>query len=484
MGNSALAGRDIERLLYPLLGPDKTFADVEAARAALEKLYHDLGYGAAFVDIPPQTVEDGVVRLRVTEGRIERTQINGARYFPERDVIAKLPAATPGTVLQISKLQSELTAVNGETADRSVVPVLKAGSAPGTVDIALKVNDNLPLHGSLELNNQATIDTRELRTIASLSYADMFGRMDNLSLQYQFTPQQPDQVRVFAANYAVHPFDSGLAPSFSYINSNSNVPAAGTSGVLGIGEIYSARLGYPVLTTPSSLQSVSIGADYKHFRNTINQNDAAAALVTPISYVNLSTEYDGFWKTGRFSTTLSLSADAGPRGLVNNSTTFANDRYKGQANYFYIRWDLATVVTLPADFHLRVRTAGQGATEPLITNEDYSIAGIDGVRGYLEAEELGDKAVKGTVQLTSPGWRRGERVIGDLYGFYDAATMTVIDPLAGEPAGINLHSWGFGLDLLPGQKVTGSVSWAKVLDTASLTRAGSSRALFSVRGSF
>ena len=189
---------------------------------------------------------------------------------------------------------------------------------------------------------------------------------------------------------------------------------------------------------------MSIGADYKHFRNTINQNDATA-LVTPITYMNLSAEYDGFWRTGRFSTTLSLSADAGPRGLVNNSTTFANDRYKGEANYFYLRWDLATVIKLPADFNLRLRVAGQGATEPLITNEDYSIAGADGVRGYLEAEELGDKAVKGTIQLTSPGWRHGAHVFGDVYGFYDAATMTVIDPLAGEPAGITLRSWGLRL---------------------------------------
>jgi hemolysin activation/secretion protein len=483
VGNSAVTGRDIERTLYPLLGPNKTFADIEAARTALEKLYHDQGYGASFVDIPPQTVDDGIVRLRVTEGRIERTQINGARYFPERDVIAKLPAAAPGTVLQIPKLQSELTAVNGETADRSVVPVLKAGSTPGTVDIALKVNDTLPLHGSLEVNNQATIDTRELRSIASLSYADMFGRLDTFALQYQFTPQLFDQVRVFAANYVMHPFDSGLQPSFTYINSNSNVPAAGTSGVLGIGEISSAKLAYPVMTTPNSLQSVSIGADYKHFRNTINQNDATA-LVTPITYMNLSAEYDGFWRMDRVSTTLSLSADAGPRGLVNNSSTFANDRSKGEANYFYLRWDLATVIKLPAEFNLRLRVAGQGATEPLITNEDYSIAGSDGVRGYLEAEELGDKAVKGTIQLTSPGWRRGGHVIGDVYGFYDAATMSVIDPLAGEPAGITLRSWGCGFDILPGERLTGSVAWAKALDAASVTKAGSSRAVFLLRGTF
>src|ERR1700732_4739351 len=163
VGNTVLTGRDIERLLYPLLGLKKTLADVETARKQLEDLYHTRGYGTAFVDIPPQTVSGGLVRLRVTEGRIESTIINGAKYFPERDVIAHLPAATPGTVLQLSKLQEQLSAVNSETPDRAVVPILKAGSAPGTVDVALKVNDSLPLHGSLVLNNQATIDTHELR---------------------------------------------------------------------------------------------------------------------------------------------------------------------------------------------------------------------------------------------------------------------------------------------------------------------------------
>ena len=71
-------------------------------------------------------------------------------------MIAALPAAKPGGVLQLSKLQEELTAVNTQTPDRSVVPVLKAGSAPGTVDLALQVTDHLPLHGSLEINNQAS----------------------------------------------------------------------------------------------------------------------------------------------------------------------------------------------------------------------------------------------------------------------------------------------------------------------------------------
>jgi hemolysin activation/secretion protein len=483
VGNTVLTGRDIERLLYPLLGLKKTLADVETARKQLEDLYHTRGYGTAFVDIPPQTVRDGLVRLRVTEGRIESTVINGAKYFPERDVIAHLPAATPGTVLQLSKLQEQLGAVNSETPDRAVVPILKAGSAPGTVDVALKVNDALPLHGSLELNNQATIDTHELRTIASLNYNDLFGRLDTLAVQYQFTPQEFNQVRVFAVNYVAHAWESGLQPSLSYINSNSNVATAGSLGVLGIGEITSAKLAYALMTSSASLQSVSLGVDYKHFRNTISQN-AATALDTPITYLNISAAYNGYWHTDSLTTTLSFSANAGPRKLVNNAAAFENDRFKGRPDYFDLRADLVTVIKLPADFSLRLRGSGQGATEPLITNEDFSLAGADGVRGYLEAEELVDKGIKGTLQLISPGLHRHDLIIVDVYGFFDVGKGSIFDALPGEPVSTRLRSWGFGLDILPGQKFTASATWARAMDTASVTHVGDSRVLFIARGSF
>ena len=69
LGNTVLSNRQIEGVLYPRLGDSKTFPDVESARAALEDAYHSLGFATVFVDIPPQEVTDGIVRLKVTEDR-------------------------------------------------------------------------------------------------------------------------------------------------------------------------------------------------------------------------------------------------------------------------------------------------------------------------------------------------------------------------------------------------------------------------------
>ena len=482
LGNTVLAIPDVERVLYPLLGDGKTMADVEAARGALEQSYHARGFGTVFVDIPPQSIDEGIVRLRVTEGKINRTRIDGARYFSEREILADLPAATTGTVPNLPALQQQLDAVNTQTPDRSVVPVLKAGALPGTVDLAFKVNDHLPLHASVELNNQYTPDTRPLRATLALSYSNLFGHLDNFAAQYQTSPQEPSQVGVFAANYAWRPLASGLRPSMYFIDSNSDVATIGTIGVLGKGQMLGARLSYP-LVTDASTQSLTLGVDYKHFRETIDL-DAATKLATPISYINLSMGYAGSWRSDARQYSFNASANFGPRALPNDADGFANKRFKGRPNYFYLRLDGSYGTALPWDFSLNLRLAGQYAVEPLISNENFSIAGVDGVRGFLEAEELGDQAIKGSVQLQSPPLRWRGTLLGDTFVFYDAGLVSMIDPLPGQSAHTVLRSWGAGLDVLPGRSITGSLVWADPLVDGPRTPQGEARFLFLVRGSF
>ena len=71
-GNKVLSGTRIEEIVYRYLGEEKTIADVEAARAALEQAYRDAGYLTVLVDIPEQTVSSGIVRLKVAEGSVEK----------------------------------------------------------------------------------------------------------------------------------------------------------------------------------------------------------------------------------------------------------------------------------------------------------------------------------------------------------------------------------------------------------------------------
>ena len=481
LGNSVLSERDIETTLNPLLGDHKNLADVEFARATLEKTYHDRGFRTVFVDIPEQDVSDHIVRLKVTEGRLHEVHVLGARHFSERKILSALPAATVGLVPDFLALQQQLAKLNQRSADLSLVPVLSAGSEPGSVDLSLKVDDHLPFHGSVQFDNQYTPNTDPLRATVAFSYGNLFQDFDSLSAEYEVSPQKVSEVSVVAANYAWAEFPNGLRPSLSFVDSNSNVPAAGTDGVLGIGQIYGGRLAYSLNGSPT--QSITFGADYKHFRETIGPA-GGPPLETPVSYVNLSLAYSGSWSSDRRQLSISTAANYGPRDPPNGAPGVAGGHTQGESSYFYQRLEGSVSEHLPKDFQLIVRGAGQFTVDPLVTNEDFSISGADGVRGYLEAESLADKGLKGSIQLQTPVAKMKSLPLGDGFLFYDAGRASIIDPLAGEAALTELSSWGIGVHLLPGYWINGSFTWADPLRTTSYTRRGDSRLLFLLRGTF
>jgi hemolysin activation/secretion protein len=493
LGNTVMTNRDIEGVLYPLLGDRKTLSDIDTARGVLEKAYHDAGYATVFVDIPPQEIAEGIVRLRVTEGKTRVRTISGARYSSEGKILEALPAIKPGTVPNMKELQTQLANVNAETTDKSVTPVLKAGPVPGTMDVALKVDDHLPLHGGIDFNNQYSPDTEPLRATASLSYNNLFGELDSLSTQYTFTPQKTGQVSVVNANYGFRPIAGGLRPSVNFINSSSSVATVGTTGgalgVLGDGQVYGARLGIPLVFLPGDIQTLTVGLDYKHFRNTISINPidgstSTGPTIQPISYLNVSLGYQGSWQLPAQLFAFDLTANAGPRGFANHTSNFEDTRFLAHGNYFYLRSNVSFTQRLPANLQLILRATAQEALEPLVVYEQASISGADGVRGYLEAEILSDSAYKGTIQLVSMPWAPHGFVVGDGFVFFDAGRAHRNDALSNEPTAETLRSWGLGLDLFPGHFISGTLTIADPLNETTRTRKNQPRVLFDLKGSF
>ena len=89
-GNKLLPAIRIEQAVYPYLGENKTIADVEGAQSALAKAYHDAGYLTVLVDIPEQQVAGGVVRLKVTEGKVEKVRVTGSHYYDLGRILADM----------------------------------------------------------------------------------------------------------------------------------------------------------------------------------------------------------------------------------------------------------------------------------------------------------------------------------------------------------------------------------------------------------
>jgi hemolysin activation/secretion protein len=485
LGNTVLDTVTIERTLYPFLGPNRTLDDVESARQALERVYHDGGFGTVFVDIPEQAVgDDGVVRLTATEGRLGRSRVEGERFSSARQIRQELPDAQPGTVPNLPKLQAEIQAANAMLADRTIVPVLKAGANPGTVDLTLRVQDKLPLHGSVELNNQYTADTKPLRLTAVLSYDNLFRRFDSIGLQYQVAPQARSQVGVLAASYSARlPYASDRL-SFTLVNSSSSVATVGAFGVTGKGNIYGLRYAHPLISSTSEVAQVVLGADYKEFSQDVIVSQTSS-VATPIHYTVLSASYGLTLRHPQQLLSWSTTAEFGLNGLGASVAEFANKCYQCRPNFALVRMDGSLVQQLPRGFSAQIQLSGQYAPDPVISNEQFYIGGAQSVRGYYEAEDLGDVGLRGALVLSAPSLIPGtRRVHVSPYLFYDEGRIKYQAPLPEQPTTSTLRSFGAGLDLSWLDYLTGSLTWADPLLDGSRTQRGDTRWEFFVRSAW
>jgi hemolysin activation/secretion protein len=492
-GNTVLPRPAVEQAVYPHLGAGKTIEDVERARKSLEQAYQKAGYSTVFVDIPEQDVVNGVVRLRVTEGRVDRLRVTGSRYYSLGRIRSQVPALAPGTVPYLPEVQQQMSAANSASADRRITPVFRAGRTPGTVDVELKVRDQPPWHASLEVNNRYSANTTHTRASGELRYDNLWQREHSLSLQYQTTPEDTDEVRVASATYLFRSEQPNQLTALYAVRSRSNVAAIGDISVIGSGDILGARRIVPLPPGRQYFHSLVLGADLKDFDESILLG--ADSEETPIRYIPFSLAYNatlpGESAGNQFSAALNFSLRSLSDRRVDCSglelDQFECKRSGARSNYLYLKADYRHTRKFQNGMSWAARLSGQIADQPLISNEQFSAGGADSVRGYLESERLGDDAVQAGLEwrsLTLAGPKTpGVQELLFLV-FAEGAHLRVKNQLADLPSRYSLASAGTGLRFTALKNLKGELDWARALRDGAVTRTGDDRLHFRLEYGF
>jgi hemolysin activation/secretion protein len=113
-------------------------------------------------------------------------------------------------LLNSQVLQRELDNANA-SRDRQIYPVIGPGPEPDTSELTLKVKDQLPLHGRLELNNSGTPGTPDLRVNFNAQYDNLWDLEHQAGIQYSFTPNYYKN----SDPYNASPFDDPLVANYS-----------------------------------------------------------------------------------------------------------------------------------------------------------------------------------------------------------------------------------------------------------------------------
>jgi len=455
-GNTVLDQTTLERAIYPFMGPGRTRADVAAAQKALEDAYHAKGFQTVVVEVPRQNVSEGVVKLHVVEAPVGRLRVVGSKYHSLDAVRNAVPALAEGQVPDLNAAQAQITAAN-RLPDRQVTPIIRAGVAPGTVDIDLQVAEEAPLHGSVELNNDHSAFTKPLRLSTNLRYDNLWQRGHSLSLTYQFAPERRSDTEVYAGSYVAPIWNTPFTALLYGFRSNSDVATVGGVAVLGKGTTVGTRLIYQFPSSGAVSQSLSAGLDYKKYFEFVRL-DTTAVTDGQIEYWPLNATYT--WRRqGETSTTASVAVTANIRGFGDDDGGFQDRRADARANFVHLNIDAQHTRPLGRGFDASFRFSGQITDTPLPSAEQFSAGGLTSVRGYLSAEAVGDGGVFGSIELQTPviasvpgvldGWKA--------YAFIDGAGLWVTQPLAEQQEEFFLYSAGLGTRVQLLKRLNGDV---------------------------
>jgi len=493
-GNTLMAAIDIERAVYPYLGEGKTIKDVEAARQSLEKIYHARGYQTVLVNIPQQEIGSGIVRLAVIEAPVGQVEIKGSRYHSLEVISATVPQLQGGVVPDFNEVQKELAQAN-HAPDLHVTPVLRASATPGQVDVELDVQDTLPLHATLEANNRYSANTAHVRLIGQVSYDNLFQSNQSLSIQYQVAPEHPSEAKIWSVSYVI-PTQGGPVWALYAVRSDSNIAAVGNLDVIGNGNIYGLRFIDPLPSTGANFyHNFTAGFDYKDFKQDVTL-EGADDIPSPAKYSLYSLQYTATWLGAldaphhqsaaisgtRSNTTFTVGFDFTVTALgFGDPGQFDRKRFGASSSFFIFHPDLQRQQLLPWNWTLVGDINAQLASGPLISNEQYAAGGVDSVRGYTEAERLGDNGGRASLELRTPQLLAGRPHFTNsyLYLFADSAKIRILDPLPGQFTGYHLNSQGIGFRFKY-RGLIADVDGARAATAGYVTRAGSYSAQFKV----
>ncbi len=446
-GNTLLPEVEVQRILAPLAGPDRVYGDIQKALEALEQAYRKEGYSTVQVFVPEQEIAGGVVRLQVTEGVIGQVIVSGNTHFSTENVRAGLPALRQGKVPNLREI-SENIQLSNENPAKQVEVVLGVSEEEGKVDAKVAVTEENPQRVFMTVDNTGTPATGRLRTGIAYQNANMLNRDQTLTLAYTTSPDSPSGVKVdiFSVGYRIPVYAIGDSIDIIYGKSSVNTPSSsptlgGALGIVGKGDVFGLRLNHYFARQGEYSSKLIFGFDYKYINSRCDSAGVPASIEPPtppiascVPYTSrpLSVTYSG-QKVGAGQ---ALDYNVGLArnwafGSQYTNVNGATDRYSYLTSGNRATRDGFTILRLGGsylsafggDWQMRFAVNGQFAGNPMVSAEQFGMAGANAVRGFNERAVVADNGYLANTEVYSPELAKDAGLPGSLraLAFYDFA---------------------------------------------------------------
>jgi hemolysin activation/secretion protein len=453
---------EIAQLLMPIAaappeGENKVAVVCEIrdqATAALRKA----GYVAS-VQIPPQRIENGTLKLQVVTAHIVEVRVRGDAG-PYRKTLAarieKLKGINPLNERDAERILLLADDVPGLDVQLALRP---AGTGEGAVIGDLTITYR---RGAI-LANVQNLGSRQIGRYTGYARAEIYGLTGASDLTYlggQITSQIKEQ-KVVQAGHVMGLGNGGATLSLGGTYAWSR-PDLGELDLRARSAIGSLTVQAPLRRSVKSNLTVAGGIDFIEQRTRVygagtgssplNRDRIRTAFLrlTGSTRQPLANGTDRFYIGGRVELRKGLDILGATAPQSVSASGYTPSRFEGKSTATVLQGDLDTAVTFGPIFSVAGSARGQLTNVPLLNYDEFSIGNLTIGRGYDPGANSGDRVIGVRGEARADVFDT-PRLHAQVFGFYDSLWIWNLDTNAIEN-NRNLSSYGGGVRLtLPGK---------------------------------
>ncbi len=137
-GSSVFDQKQLDKILAPYTNKLLSFTEIFQVRAAITKLYVKKGYITSGALIPPQTIQNGIVKIQIIEGSLEAIEVTGTRRLNPDYIRNRLPKSQP---FNQKRLLEALQLLQLNPRIKNIQAELEAGSSLDTTVLNVRVQE-------------------------------------------------------------------------------------------------------------------------------------------------------------------------------------------------------------------------------------------------------------------------------------------------------------------------------------------------------
>ena len=398
-----------EQRLAALLGqPERPLrlAEVQALADRITEFYRAHGYIVARALVPAQDVREGIVEVRVVEGRYQRIDISNASDISERRLRDLLGNVREDAVVHGPTLERAVLLIS-DLAGIQPKATLEAGTQPGFTNLILEVAPTPFAQYDVSVDNAGSRYTGRYRLSGGATLNSPLHLGDRLSVRaltsganlgsVQLSYDAPLGYTSLRAGGYVTDTEYKLGDVFSALDASGSARS------------YGATLVYPAVRTADLNLRAQLVAERRELVDRLGafgtKNNRSMSLVR---WGGSGDARDGVLGGGLTAFQVLLTQGT----LALHSPDFAvSDAATARTRGDFRKVSLAAnrLQTLTDKLRLTLTYTGQLAADNLDSSEKFSVGGITGVRAYPPGEAAGDDVHLLQIELRydAGSWRGG-----------------------------------------------------------------------------